>query len=189
MDLIVLLTCWIWVPLIPLRIVLHARVPFWRRLKGYSLWLILGYCLVVDGILYTVSASFLHLRFTPLPALSLIGIVLILVALFFQFWTIQTLGLSTLFLGPEMLPERIKTSLVIVGPYSRVRHPFYLVDWLLLLGITLLTSSLAVLAIFISSLLTIPWVTFCEEKELVERFGETYRQYQQEVPRLIPKWR
>ena len=28
-----------------------------------------------------------------------------------------------------------------------------------------------------------------EERELVERFGDAYRQYQREVPRLIPRFR
>jgi protein-S-isoprenylcysteine O-methyltransferase Ste14 len=27
-----------------------------------------------------------------------------------------------------------------------------------------------------------------EEKELVERFGEAYRDYQQEVPAIVPRW-
>jgi len=28
-----------------------------------------------------------------------------------------------------------------------------------------------------------------EEQELIDRFGEEYRKYQQEVPRFIPRWR
>jgi protein-S-isoprenylcysteine O-methyltransferase Ste14 len=28
-----------------------------------------------------------------------------------------------------------------------------------------------------------------EERELIERFGDEYRKYQREVPRLIPRWR
>jgi protein-S-isoprenylcysteine O-methyltransferase Ste14 len=28
-----------------------------------------------------------------------------------------------------------------------------------------------------------------EERELIDRFGATYREYQREVPRLVPRWR
>ena len=31
-------------------------------------------------------------------------------------------------------------------------------------------------------------ITVLEEHELIERFGEEYRRYQREVPRLIPRW-
>jgi protein-S-isoprenylcysteine O-methyltransferase Ste14 len=32
-------------------------------------------------------------------------------------------------------------------------------------------------------------ITMLDERELVDRFGGSYRRYQQEVPRLIPRWR
>jgi protein-S-isoprenylcysteine O-methyltransferase Ste14 len=32
-------------------------------------------------------------------------------------------------------------------------------------------------------------ITVLEERELVDRFGERYRRYQREVPRLVPRWR
>jgi protein-S-isoprenylcysteine O-methyltransferase Ste14 len=32
-----------------------------------------------------------------------------------------------------------------------------------------------------------PMLVF-EERELLDRFGEEYRQYQREVPRIIPRW-
>jgi protein-S-isoprenylcysteine O-methyltransferase Ste14 len=30
-------------------------------------------------------------------------------------------------------------------------------------------------------------ITLMEERELVERFGQAYRQYQQRVPRFVPR--
>ncbi|MBI2082361.1 MAG: isoprenylcysteine carboxylmethyltransferase family protein [Deltaproteobacteria bacterium] len=189
MDFLILLTAWIWIPLIPLRLLLHAGVSFWRRLKGASVWVIAVYFFLIDLFLYKKSSLFLDWQFSPIPFSIPIGVSLVLFALLFHFWTVQTLGLSTLFLRPQMNPEKIKISIVIMGPYRWVRHPFYLVDWVMLLGLTLLTSSWLVLCIFGAALITIPFVTRFEEEELVERFGDEYRQYQKQVPRLIPRWR
>ncbi len=189
MSFLILLTAWIWVPLIPLRLLLHAGISFWRRMKAASIGIVALYFIVIDLYLYKGSSLFLDWTFQTPPLFLFIGISMIILALLFHFWTIQTLGLSTLFLRPQVNPEKVKVSLVIDGPYRWVRHPFYLVDWLMLLGLTLVTTSWLVLLILIASLVTIPLVTLFEERELAERFGEEYRRYQSEVPRLIPKWR
>ena len=48
------------------------------------------------------------------------------------------------------------------------------------------------LGLYILFLLVIPmglWLLALEKRELVDRFGDAYRQYQREVPQLIPRLR
>lgn len=74
--------------------------------------------------------------------------------------------------------------IVIEGLYGILRHPQYLSLILLSLGITLLNQSLIslILTVFII-ILTYQW-TLSEDKRLIEKFGDKYKQYKAKVPRL-----
>ena len=93
-------------------------------------------------------------------------------------------------LGENMSPEvEIKKNhrLVKEGPYRYLRHPLALCVLLELLGFTLVSNAyyalLGMLFLFLPYvLLRIRW----EEKALLERFGQEYRRYQQEVCALLP---
>jgi protein-S-isoprenylcysteine O-methyltransferase Ste14 len=77
--------------------------------------------------------------------------------------------------------------LVIVGPYKHVRHPLYfsvvvlLLGWYLLLDLTFLLFSTLLLLLYFNYV-----VAPFEEAELKAIFGEQYKRYTEEVPRLIP---
>ena len=109
-------------------------------------------------------------------------------ALELQYW--KHLSLSTLVGLPELSPPEIrKGKLLREGIYGVVRHPRYLSALLSLVGIALVSNYVG---LYILILLLFPvghWTMMLEERELVERFGDAYRQYQREVPRLIPRFR
>ncbi len=83
----------------------------------------------------------------------------------------------------QQLPE---PNLVLRGPYLWVRHPLYLA------AILLIWSSPEVNADrLLFNVVWTAWIylaTFFEETDLVDAFGEAYREYQRKVPRLLP-WR
>lgn len=189
MENLILAAALIWTPLIPLRILLHAAIPLWRRFEGTTFWIFFIYWAFVDVSLYNQQALFIYWRFPPFPTGQVVGLILVAVAVFLQYRTIRTLGLSTFLTRPEVTPKKTKSLLIITGPYRWVRHPFYLFEWLLLAGLTFLTSAGFLLVLLLLSLITIPLVTIFEERELVDRFGDEYQNYQREVPRLIPRWR
>ncbi len=78
------------------------------------------------------------------------------------------------------------TKLVKNGPYAIIRHPQYLGGILFTIGITLWTQVWPSLILSILIIIfTYQW-TYSEDKNLIERFGEEYKRYKEEVPRLNP---
>ncbi|MBI2066685.1 MAG: isoprenylcysteine carboxylmethyltransferase family protein [Deltaproteobacteria bacterium] len=186
MDFLILLATLIWLPLVPLRLFLHSGIGFWKDKGGKSYLFFLVYWVLFGLLLLIFAPKFVAWKFAPFHGSFETGLLLVVSALLFHLWTIRTLGLKTFSTRPEVTPEKVKATLVATGPYRLVRHPFYFMEWFLLLGIALVTSSWMMVSILVANILTIPWVTTFEEKELTQRFGESYREYQRQVPRLIP---
>ncbi len=80
-----------------------------------------------------------------------------------------------------------KQTLNIVGIYKIVRHPVYLFS-ILLLGL-LPTMTLFYFVMFVCIVVYFYIGSIYEEKKLVEKFGNEYREYQKSVPRLIPTFK
>ncbi len=85
--------------------------------------------------------------------------------------------------------KTIRGSLFTVrGPYKLVRHPLYFLSLLMIwTNVTITTDRLLFNGIWTA------WIiigTFLEERDLIDSFGDEYRNYQHKVPMLIPyKWR
>lgn len=77
-----------------------------------------------------------------------------------------------------------ENELVTTGLYRLVRHPLYLFSIILFWLFPYMTD--LTLAFFLAGTLYFLIGTIPEERKLVKTFGEQYRQYQREVPWLIP---
>ncbi len=115
----------------------------------------------------------------------LAGIALIGAGLALWAWTVKLLAR----LGEGTLAAWDPTrQLVVAGPYRYVRNPMITGVAIVLVGETVLFGSPALL-IWCAAFLAINYVYFLtyEERGLERRFGEAYRLYKQNVPRLIPR--
>jgi len=159
-------------PLIPIR--------FYRLFFN-----IVAISLLVGLVFYfqTLSTSFL---FDSMPmiggAFILVGLLVILLALkgyhlgeFSGWYQMQHQGRS---------PEH---SLKQEGLNKYIRHPLYTGNFFLLIGLILYFPATKVLAVVVISSLYLIIGTRLEEQKLVGFFGETYRKYQKEVGRFLPK--
>ena len=76
------------------------------------------------------------------------------------------------------------------GVFRFVRHPIYLSEMLLYLGLLFLNISLAAALVWIMAILFLHYISRYEEKLLLVRFGKEYEQYMRDVPMWIPRiWR
>ena len=72
------------------------------------------------------------------------------------------------------------------GVFSIVRHPIYLGSILLYLGLVCITLSLASLVLWIFIVVFYLYISRHEEKLLLERFGDEYKDFKKKVPMLFP---
>lgn len=72
------------------------------------------------------------------------------------------------------------------GIYGHIRHPIYLGAILLNLGAILLFSSLPGFIVMLGCVPCILYRIRFEEKMLIEKFGEEYRDYMKKTKKIIP---
>jgi hypothetical protein len=74
------------------------------------------------------------------------------------------------------------------GPYGFVRNPLYIGNTIMCVGSTIASELLWLIPIIIFWCIgTYSIVIRYEEKHLLEKYGDAYRQYLSDVPRWFPK--
>jgi protein-S-isoprenylcysteine O-methyltransferase Ste14 len=120
--------------------------------------------------------------------LALLGQLVAALGILYGLWQTNIwhfLGLCQLF-GWDVTRQDCQPPLVVRGLYRWVRHPLYFLG-LVLIWLTpqMTVNRLALFAVFSVYLYV---GTLFEERRLLAEFGDAYRAYQHQVPRLIP-WR
>ena len=100
------------------------------------------------------------------------------------YWVFSNLGKNV----SETTLTKERHELVTTGPYRWIRHPLYTFGSLFLASIALLTASwligsLTVVAVVLVALVVMPR----EERALIDKFGDSYRDYQQRTGRWLPR--
>lgn len=132
----------------------------------------------------------LSVGFGLLPALpavpALVGIALIVAGVALVARTVVLFAE----VGGTLAPWDPAESMVVRGPYRRVRNPMITGVLMILLGEATLLGSASLLIWFGTSLaLNAVYIPRIEEHDLLERFGDEYATYRDHVPRWIPRFR
>ena len=90
-------------------------------------------------------------------------------------------GLNIIFGEKRENPEVVKK-----GVFGVVRHPIYLGSILLYLGLLLFSFSVIAAVVWVVIIIFYYYISRHEEKLLIEKYGEEYKKYMNEVPMLIP---
>jgi len=118
-------------------------------------------------------------RIQPVPAWMIaLGAVILAGSLYF--------GTPLFHIVPLTAPDR-REPLRTDGLYAVVRHPLMLCDVFWPLGWSLIWGSGIGMALTPAWLLLVWVLIHVEEESLVREYGEVYRQYQSQVPRLFPR--
>jgi protein-S-isoprenylcysteine O-methyltransferase Ste14 len=170
-------------------LVIHAWARWWRK------WGPIRSYLAVVPVLAALGVLLFRIRGEVLSVdlgtnWTLIEIALVLSCpmswLELQYW--RQLSISTLVGIPE-LSQQQEGRLLRDGIYGVVRHPRYLSAGIGLISNVLIANYLGLYILVISVVPLGYLLLVLEERELVDRFGDAYREYQRDVPRLIPRLR
>jgi len=135
-------------------------------------------------IAYMINPSWMAWSSFPLPIwLRWIGVALGIIAGSLFFWTLRNLGKNL----TDTVVTRKEHSLVTRGPYRWVRHPFYSSVTLFILANSLAAANwfLSLTGVLFFILIVIR--TRKEEKHLLARFGDEYRNYMRQTGRFLPR--
>jgi protein-S-isoprenylcysteine O-methyltransferase Ste14 len=119
-------------------------------------------------------------------ALTVISVVLSLSGFVIRAYAIGTTPAGT---SGRNTNEQIAESLNQTGIYSVVRHPLYLGNYLMWIGIVMFTFNLYfIMIVSLAYWLYYERIMFAEERFLERKFGEHYLTWSQKVPAFIPRF-
>jgi protein-S-isoprenylcysteine O-methyltransferase Ste14 len=142
-------------------------------------------------ILYAILPSWIVFLSIPLPdwfRLIMVGVAALSIP--FTLWGYRTLGKNWVHaLDQSKFLQRKREPLVTSGPYRYVRNPIYLGAFTFIIALALVAANWLLLLPALALITLIYMQIGKEEKMLIARFGDEYREYMKRTPRFILKFR
>lgn len=169
-------------------LVVHPLARFWRRV-GYWWGYAAGFALsiVCATVGFRLRAFVAETDLGASAVSSVLGVLLLGVAVAMRGAWQRQLTAGTMFGLPELAPARYPGRLLTEGIYARVRHPRYLQIVVAIAGWALLSNHLAAYLVVLIVMVEMAAIIPLEERELADRFGAEYEAYRRRVPALVPR--
>ena len=169
-------------------LIIHPFAGFWRRMGpwvtfGINIPLLLGQVVVLWRIRDALIGT--DMGFQSWMLIPSIGLYMASIGV--EIRCRKYLKFKVLVGMPEVAPDLIESKLLDQGIYGRIRHPRYLGIILGVTGWALFSNYTGAVLVALGTIPALYLVTLFEERELLERFGEDYREYRERVPRLVPR--
>lgn len=169
--------------------VIHLWARRWRQIGSVTYLIILPPLVALGVALFRYRAWILGADLGMNRTLIAIAVILYAVMGWLEIKTWKHLNISIAAGIPEVSRHtQGKGKLLLDGPYRLVRHPRYLSAGIGVIGNALIINHVGM---YVTILIVYPAgfvMLMFEERDLVDRFGEEYRQYQREVPKIIPRF-
>lgn len=169
--------------------VVHPFIGFWRRQGAKITYtVVIALLLAVATVLVLARGVLLETEYGTNYVLVALAGVFYLVAAAIELQCRKHLKFRTLVGMPELVPEPATGKLLTAGIYGRVRHPRYVSAFFGVVAVALFSNYLAAYVIAGAMVPVLHALTFFEERELHDRFGEEYAAYSRRVPKFVPSW-
>ena len=164
-----------------------TREPLDRRQEGLFILLTLrpfGLATMLGLLTFVVNPAWMAWSSVPLPlSLRWGGVGFGVVGGVLLIWTFRTLGTNI----TDTVVTRRHHTLMTTGPFQYVRHPFYVASAIALVANTLTTANWFIGLTGTLAVTLLVLRTKTEERFLIERFGDDYREYMKKTGRFFPR--
>lgn len=169
--------------------VVHPFIGFWRR-RGPKITytVVIAMLLALATVLVLARGVLLETEYGTNYVLVALAGLFYLIAAAIELRCRKHLKFRTLVGMPELVPEPVTGKLLTGGIYGRVRHPRYVSAFFGVVAVALFSNYLAAYVIAGAMVPVLYALTFFEERELHDRFGEEYAAYSRRVPKFVPSW-
>ena len=116
-------------------------------------------------------------------AVAWLGVILVATGLSYAIWARMHLGR----MWSAVVTVKAEHRIIKTGPYTITRHPIYTGLLLALVGTVVVRDTVVALIGCAMIAFGVVLKVRREERMLLEHFGNDYRVYQREVPRLVPR--
>ena len=146
------------------------------RLGGLILWL--------SPLVYLINPAWMAWSKIGLPEwVRWFGVIIGITAVGGIYWLFSSIGSG---ITPTSATRK-EHQLVTKGPYRWVRHPLYTIGSSLFIAFGMMADNWFVMLLGILAFVAMASRTPKEEANLIEKFGDEYRQYMKRTGRYLPK--
>jgi protein-S-isoprenylcysteine O-methyltransferase Ste14 len=146
------------------------------RIGGLILWL--------SPFVYLINPNWMAWSKLGLPdSVRWIGVVLGVLCAFGVYWLFSSIGSGITPTSATRKEHKLTTS----GPYRWVRHPLYTVGSSLFIAFGMMADNWFIAALGILTFILMAIRTPKEEANLIEKFGDEYREYMKRTGKFLPK--
>lgn len=147
------------------------------KLGGLILWL--------SPLLYLINPAWMAWSKIGLPEWARwLGAVIGVLCTMGIYWLFSSIGTG---ITPTSATRK-RHQLVTRGPYRWVRHPLYTVGSSMFIALGLIADSWFIIVLGILAFTAMAMRTPREEANLIEKFGDEYREYMKRTGRFLPKF-
>ena len=118
--------------------------------------------------------------------LKVTGILVILVGVFLTYKSFKNYNIKEFIGITAESTDTLQNNLVVTGYHKYVRHPVYTATIIIFIGYLLYYPNYTSLILLVVTFLYLQVGIYLEEKKLIKKFGKSYENYKNSVPKLFP---
>lgn len=161
------------------------KIP--RKVDGSAMMTIIkigGLILWLSPLVYLINPNWMNWSKIGLPeSVRWLGVGIGILCVLGIYWLFSNIGSGITSTSATRKEHKLSTS----GPYRWVRHPLYTVGSTLFISFGMMADNWFIAALGVLAFIGMAARTPKEEANLIEKFGDEYREYMQRTGRFLPK--